>query len=106
MGPEQFACRLLGATVCGCVSLRNTCDVISGSVLELTNSTQSNVAEDDDDENNTANHISAAPGGEKKKYDNKCLTWKHQGYKKTVRVIKHLVIEQIHVLMCTWGKLC
>lgn len=29
---------------------------------QLTNGTQSNVAEDDDDENNTADHISAAPG--------------------------------------------
>lgn len=38
--------------------------------FKLTNSTQSDVAEDDDDENNAANHISAAPG-KKEMCDNK-----------------------------------
>lgn len=36
---------------------------------QLTDGTQSNVAEDDDDENNTADHISAAPGERDNKED-------------------------------------
>lgn len=77
MGPEQFTAVRYVLTVRAAVGHYDTrvLSCYQRQCFKLTNSTQSNVAEDDDDENNTANHIGAAPGGGGggggRKYDNK-----------------------------------